>query len=396
MALVQRSCSRISSLLTRLNVRCYSKTDLTVEKDIKKSVFISQSKDVYTNLALEEWLYKNFNFKNHYLLMLWQNDPCVVIGRNQNPWSEANFSELNALTENGIDLARRSSSGGGMYQDNGNLNLTFFVPREKYNSKINTEVVSRSIFREFGLKLDVSPNEDLLLRNNKHVACKAAKIGRDNSYQTISLMVKSNKVNRSLALQKHDVEIKTKATTISTDSKIMNLCEENPDVTTSSLMKAVGWEFLRTKALSMKDGGMELANQQNGFHLVNPTDSWFPGLNAIRNTYSSWNWCYGKTPKFDITKTFLVPGALIHNKTGSSGNLKITMTVENGRISDITMFVPYGFNSLGFTGEAKVIHELKGKKFSVEAFEDLEASLGSFLDEKDKFVTECLKQVMTC
>lgn len=119
-------------------------------------------------------------------------------------------------------------------------------------------------------------------------------------------------------------------------------------------------------------------------------------MNEIRNNFNSWEWCYGKTPKFNITQTFSVPRDLLHSNSGSSAQLNVTMTVENGRISDITIYVPYGFSSFGFTGEAKVIHSLKGKKFSVQAFEDLEECLGCLLDEKDRFVTECLKQVMTC
>lgn len=55
------------------------------DSEIKKSVFISQSSDVFTNLALEDWLYKNFDFSRHHVLLLWANDPCVVIGRHQNP-----------------------------------------------------------------------------------------------------------------------------------------------------------------------------------------------------------------------------------------------------------------------------------------------------------------------
>lgn len=65
----------------------------------------------------------------------------------------------------------------------------------------------------------------------------------------------------------------------------MNLCEENPQVSVSSLIKAVGWEFLRTKAISMKDGGMELAYKQKGFHMVNPTENWFPGKTINANIY---------------------------------------------------------------------------------------------------------------
>lgn len=55
------------------------------DENIKKSVFISQSHDIFTNLALEDWLYRNFDFSTHHVLMLWSNDPCVVVGRHQNP-----------------------------------------------------------------------------------------------------------------------------------------------------------------------------------------------------------------------------------------------------------------------------------------------------------------------
>lgn len=55
------------------------------DEEIKKSVFISQSHDIFTNLALEDWLYRNSDFTKHHVLMLWANDPCVVVGRHQNP-----------------------------------------------------------------------------------------------------------------------------------------------------------------------------------------------------------------------------------------------------------------------------------------------------------------------
>lgn len=43
------------------------------------------------------------------------------------------------------------------------------------------------------------------------------------------------------------------------------------------MMKSIGWEYLRTHPLNLLDGGMELANQQKGFQMVNPTEEWFPG-----------------------------------------------------------------------------------------------------------------------
>jgi lipoyltransferase 1 len=38
-----------------------------------------------------------------HLLLLWRNDPCVVIGRHQNPWTEANVP---FLRKSAISLAR--------------------------------------------------------------------------------------------------------------------------------------------------------------------------------------------------------------------------------------------------------------------------------------------------
>jgi len=61
------------------------KPESTVLKDPVRQVFISQSNDVFTNLALEDWLYRHHDFAHKHLLLLWRNDPCVVIGRHQNP-----------------------------------------------------------------------------------------------------------------------------------------------------------------------------------------------------------------------------------------------------------------------------------------------------------------------
>lgn len=131
---------------------------------IKKSVFISQSHDVFTNLALEDWIYRKYDFSQHHVLMLWINDPCVVVGRHQNPFSEANVSEL---MRKGIALARRNSGGGTVYHDSGNLNCTFFTNRERYNRRYNLNLITRALFREWSIKADISERDDILLRGKK-------------------------------------------------------------------------------------------------------------------------------------------------------------------------------------------------------------------------------------
>lgn len=75
--------------------------------------------DIYWNLAAEEYLLKQ---KRDNYFMLWQSDPCVVIGKHQNVQAEVDEAYLR---EKGIALARRFSGGGAVYHDMGNINLSF-------------------------------------------------------------------------------------------------------------------------------------------------------------------------------------------------------------------------------------------------------------------------------
>lgn len=75
--------------------------------------------DVYFNLAAEEYLLKNFAEN---IFMIWQNSPAVVIGKHQDVFAEVN---LDFARDNGITVARRYSGGGAVFQDEGNLNITF-------------------------------------------------------------------------------------------------------------------------------------------------------------------------------------------------------------------------------------------------------------------------------
>ena len=46
------------------------------------------------------------------LLLIYRDKPCVIIGRNQNPWKEVNFSALHRAN---IPFIRRRSGGGTVY-----------------------------------------------------------------------------------------------------------------------------------------------------------------------------------------------------------------------------------------------------------------------------------------
>ena len=75
--------------------------------------------DPYLNLAIEEYLFQN---SQDNVFILWQNEPCIVIGKNQNPYAEIDIS---VAKEKNIKIVRRITGGGAVYHDLGNLNYTF-------------------------------------------------------------------------------------------------------------------------------------------------------------------------------------------------------------------------------------------------------------------------------
>ncbi|XP_064536510.1 lipoyl amidotransferase LIPT1, mitochondrial [Drosophila montana] len=299
------------------------------DADIKKSVFISQSSDVFTNLALEDWLYKNFDFGHHHVLLLWVNEPCVVIGRHQNPFTEANVSKL---MERGITLARRNSGGGAVYHDRGNLNCTFFTPRERYDRKYNLNIVTRSLFREWAIKTEINDRDDIVIANKK-ISGTAAKLGRPNAYHHCTILASANKLHLGESLVKEPANYISRATA-SVPSPIRNLVDVNRKVNVPQLLSAVGYEYLRTAATALEDGGSTQTMKQRGFQLINPTEKWFPGIEELRANYSSWDWVIGKTPKFTVEKELEVKG----DERGMK--LKLNVEVEAGLMSKICLQLP--------------------------------------------------------
>ncbi|MGH0053696.1 MAG: lipoate--protein ligase family protein, partial [Sphaerochaetaceae bacterium] len=82
---------------------------------MKNAIYLAKSHDCAANLAGEAYL---MSLPHEHVLYLWVNDPCIVIGRYQNPFSECN---LQRMDDEGVQLVRRQSGGGAVYHDRGNL-----------------------------------------------------------------------------------------------------------------------------------------------------------------------------------------------------------------------------------------------------------------------------------
>lgn len=113
---------------------------------------------------------QNSNHKNDWFdILYWQSNPCIVIGRFQNVWNEAQMASIRSKQ---LDLARRYSGGGTVYHDLGNLNICFMRSRHALNRLDCMEFLKNTIqsllFDKY-LEVCVGSRHDLWISKNKNL-----------------------------------------------------------------------------------------------------------------------------------------------------------------------------------------------------------------------------------
>ncbi len=160
-----------------------------VSKGPAPLVFRSSSTNPYHNLSIEDYLLRHSDHSSR-ILFFYVNRPCVVVGRNQNPWLECNLLRIRdgllkreADQKEGsdwpsardevvpIDLVRRRSGGGTVFHDLGNLNYSVIVPNDKdFNRRKHAEMVVRGLNKlvGFDFKANIKVNERHDIVTQKH------------------------------------------------------------------------------------------------------------------------------------------------------------------------------------------------------------------------------------
>ena len=181
-------------------------------------LYILNDHNPYRNLATEEYL---FETSDDDVMILWQNDPTVVIGKNQNAFAEINtdFTE-----KKGILIARRISGGGAVYHDLGNVNYTFISTKSK--NEIDFKTFTLPIIEalaHLGISAELTGRNDIEVCGKK-ISGNAQHVKENKVLHHGTLLFNSDLGVLSSALNVDEEKIKTKAIK-SARSRVINIID---------------------------------------------------------------------------------------------------------------------------------------------------------------------------
>jgi lipoate---protein ligase len=150
-------------------------------------VYLSKSNNPFINLSIEHYLLQKTP-PDSTILFLYTNRPCIVIGRNQNPWVEVNLPLLRKLElqagrgevrldglDPSIQLVRRRSGGGTVVHDEGNVNFSVICPPAAFDRDRHAEMVVRALKSVGVPSVSVNCRHDIVIDGGSPASSSSSK-----------------------------------------------------------------------------------------------------------------------------------------------------------------------------------------------------------------------------
>ncbi len=288
-------------------------------------IIILNSVNPYTNISREYRYYNNLS-DNEIVFLLWQNEPCVVMGRNQNIYSELNLGYIN---QQNILPVRRFTGGGCVYHDLENLNFTF-ISNQK-NKKLDKwmNIILDALKKE-GVKAELKGRNDLLA-NGKKISGMAWLEDEEKFLIHGTLMVDLNLSVLSKCLTPDISKFVGKGIK-SVKSRVMNLKELNSFISVESLKNSLIKSFKDIYPNAKIIKHTEHSDEINTYKML-----------------KSQEWIFGKKEKAQIQRVLTVGGK----------PLKLDIYINNDIIDDIDIYS----DSLDLKKIEKIKSSFIGKKY---------------------------------
>ena len=252
---------------------------------------INTSTDPYFNMAFDEFCLQQYECDEPFFY-LWRNRPAVIIGLNQNAYSEVNLPYLN---EKGITLARRVTGGGAVYHDLQNMNYTIV------GKDVTPEPFAEAL-RKLGVPAELSGRNDIFVEGRK-VSGYAARVWHDRSIVHGTMMYDVDLDTLSKVLDTPGSKMEAKGIS-SVKSRVANLKEYLPQFPSLDELQAKLQEIL-----SDGDGVMPVSEEQ---------------LSQVKTIaqekFASWDWIYGHSHEADLS----------HRRKLACGTVEARVCIDRG------------------------------------------------------------------
>lgn len=292
------------------------------------------SHDPAYNLAFEEYVLRHRTDGDY--LLLWQNDNTVVVGQNQNTEAEINRK---FVEEHHIHVVRRSTGGGAVYHDLGNLNYSFITDAgdaERMTMERFTAPIVDAL-RWLDLCAEASGRNDILVEGRK-VSGTAQCLLNNRILHHGTLLFDSAPDMISGALNVDPEKFRSKSTK-SVRSRVGNI----RDFLKTDMSLDEFWQYLK---VSLAGSGLiegKLASDE------------LDEIEKLKLTkYDTWDWTYGRSPQYTMR----------NKRYWDGGMLEVLVDVERGNVTDIAFYGDF----LSVSPLIEITSALTGTLFREENF----------------------------
>ena len=260
--------------------------------------------DPYYNMAFDEYCLTSLPMDEP-VFYLWQNQPSVIVGYNQNVNTEVN---LEYLKENGISLVRRVTGGGAVYHDLGNLNYTIVGCSDDLERDYPeyAQTMLRAL-QELGIPATLSGRNDILVEGKK-VSGFAKRVCKNRLMVHGTLMYNVDLERLTEVLCPPTQKLLSKGIA-SVRSRVTNLCDYLHDFTDINDFSQRLEEILSNHYMD-KEYKLDEAAFQEIQKLAD-------------EKYAQWEWIYGRSPRASLHYAQRLP----------CGNVEVNLTLTENRIA---------------------------------------------------------------